>query len=150
MASINTYAFSSIVGSMVHPLVGPFPIGGGNVGLGSIEIEMLTERSKLETAADGNVMISSIKGNTARVRIEVQQTSPLHQYLLGWYNAVITEQSLQSSLNWASAVVTFVSIDQGITHLCQGVCVGKLPNQPYKAEGSNYVWDLMSGDTSSQ
>lgn len=150
--SVNaiTFAFSSLVGSMTHPLVGPFPIGGGNVGSDSIEIEMLTERSNMKTAADGAVMISSIKGNSGRIRIEVQQTSSLHLYLLGWYTAIITEQSLQSSLNWASAIITFFVTDLGITHVCLGVCPGKLPNQAYKANGENYVWDLMAGDISTQ
>ena len=138
----TTYSFKSLSGAFIHPLVGSYPIGGGNVGMGQLTIAMTTDRSSQDVAADGSVMISYIAGDNGTISIEVQQTSDLHSFLLGWFNAVKTAADLGNVSLWAAAAFSVRSNLDGASHTMTGLSPGKVPDKTYASQGGKITWSL--------
>jgi hypothetical protein len=138
----TTYSFKSLSGAFIHPLVGSFPIGGGNVGMGQITISMTIDRTTHDVAADGSVMVSYIAGDNGMVSIEVQQTSALHSFLLGWFNACKTAADLGDVIMWTAAAFSVRNILDGSTHAMSGISPGKVPDKVYASQGGKITWTL--------
>jgi hypothetical protein len=146
MPPVNTtYSFKDLTGVLTNPLLGgaPVPLVGGNIGNGQITIRMLTQRTELETAADGTVMPSYISGASAEVLIEMQQTSALHHALLDLYNLLVTAAEDGDVSGWASTVISLRTVLDGSGHFLSGVAFQKIPDKPYAAKGQNVTWTLM-------
>jgi len=147
----TTYAFKDLTGVLDAPsLGGPFQLAGGNIGVGTITIRMLTQRTEHEVAADGVVMPSYIAGNNAEITIEMQQTSQLHHILLGLYNAVSMEADAGDIGNWAGMTLAFRTILDGSSHVFGGVSFQKVPDKPYASKGGNVNWILMAASAINQ
>lgn len=143
----KTYSFKDLVGALVNAIFGVnFAITGGNVGLGNINISMTTERTTHETAADGTVMPSYIAGDAGSVTIEMQQTSQLHHALLSLYNQAVTAANADDVSGWAATVLSFRTLNDGSTHIMNGVSFSKIPDKPYAANGQNVTWHLMAAN----
>ena len=143
----TTYSFKDLVGVLTNLVFGvTIPIAGGNVGVGSITIVMATERTAHDTAADGVVMPSYVAGRSGTVTIECQQTSTLHHALLSLYNQVESAANNDDVSSWAAGNLSFRTILDGATHICQGVSFGKLGDKPYHAQGQRVQWPLMACD----
>lgn len=84
--ALSTYSFLDLSGSISHPTIGSYLFTGE--GVGDINISMSTDRSAHDVASDGSVMVSKIAGNNGTITITAQQTSPLHFWLLDWYNTL--------------------------------------------------------------
>jgi hypothetical protein len=143
---MTTYSFKDLTGAFVHPIVGTYILGGGNVGLGQITITMAQDRTAQDVAADGSVMVSYIPGDNGGCSIEVQQTSDLHSFLLDWFNACKTAADGGDITNWASAQLTFRSILDGSSHELSGVSPGKMPDKVYQQQGSKITWTLPAAN----
>lgn len=131
---------------LVSPLTGVLAVAGvAALGVESVELEMLQERSVLKVGMDGAVIISSIPGDQARITIRVWQTSILHQGLVAWYNALVAAQSLGDVTNWAASTITVTNLVNPIGHYLTGVCPLKLPTQVYHMEAETYQWTLLAG-----
>jgi hypothetical protein len=144
----TTYSFKDSSGAFTHPLAGAF-LFAGEIGMGQFTVAMATEKSLLDTAADGNIMISAIAGDSGHVAIECQQTSDIHEFLLGWYNLIKTALNNGDVINWATAALTIRNIVDGSTHICTGVCPSKIPDKVYAAQGQRISWQLMCADIQS-
>jgi Protein of unknown function (DUF3277) len=141
--ALTTYSFKDLTGAFVHPTVGSYVLGGGNVGLGSISISMTTDRSVHDLAADGSIMVSYIAGDNGTITIEAQQTSDLHHFLLTWFNQLTTRANLGDISNWASAVLSIRNLLDGSTHTATGISPGKVPDKSYQAQGQRVTWTLL-------
>ena len=142
-----TYSFKDLVGALTNSIFGvSFSLTGGNVGLGQITISMANERTVHQVAADGTVMPNYIPGNNGTVAIEVQQTSSLHHELLALYNLAVLAADGDDVSGWASTSLSFRTLLDGSTHLCDGVSFSKVPDKPYHAQGSNVTWSLMAAN----
>ena len=86
MANTTTYSFTDLAGSISHPTLGFYLFDG--TGVGSVTVSKANDRTAQDVAADGSVMVSKICGNNGSITIEMQQTSPLHKWLLVWFNAL--------------------------------------------------------------
>ena len=140
----STYSFKDVVGRLDNPALGTgFTIVGGNIGNGTITIRMLTDRTELETAADGTVMPSYIAGESGEITIEMQQTSALHHALLSLYNTLATAASDGDISNWAGTVLNLRTILDGSGHLATGVGFRKVTDKAYAAKGQNVTWSFM-------
>ncbi|UUZ85666.1 DUF3277 family protein [Paenibacillus sp. P26] len=95
----NTYSFGDTSTTILHPSYGQFVANG--YGLGSITVSMTNDRSVHDLSADGTVMVSKIKASNGTFTIQAQQTSSLHQWLLGLYNYLDQAPSDQ----WASITI---------------------------------------------
>ncbi len=139
---MTTYSFKDLTGAFVHPLVGSYILGGGNIGMGQITISMTTDRTMQDVASDGSVMVSYIAGDNGSVSIEVQQTSDLHNFLLTWFNACKTAADLGEVFTWAAAAMTIRNIIDGSVHTITGISPGKIPDKVYASQGGKITWML--------
>ena len=136
----TTYSFLDMVGSISHPLVGSYIFTGE--GAGSVSVAKSTERSTHDVAADGSIMISKIAGNNGTVTIEVQQTAPLHKWLLKWFQVLW----LLPTNQWATTTMLLRNSSTGGSHICQGVTPQKEADVPYQAQGGRVTWTLLCAD----
>lgn len=136
---METYSFLDCILNLAFPS-GAMSITGK--GIGDMTISMAQERSIMEAAADGNVMISKVAGNHGSISINVQQTSDAHKFLLAMYNALI----IAPPAVWAQGAGLLRSISDATTHTFSGLCFQKLPDKPYSKQGSLVTWVLLAGD----
>lgn len=141
----STYSFLDLAGAISHPF---FPLGVFQFtgeGVGSITVEMSSERSLHDVAADGSIMISKMAGNNGVITIECQQTSLVHKYLLNLFNYVWQADTNQ----WAMIAIALRNISDGTSHICTGVSFNKKGAKSYKREGQQVTWTLMAADIAS-
>lgn len=136
---METYSFLDTILNIAFPS-GAMSITGK--GVGNITVTMSQERSAIDRAADGNIMISKIAGNDGVLNISVQQTSDAHKFLLAMYNALIVAPP---SL-WAQGAGILRSISDNTTMSFAGLCFQKLPDKPYDMQGAKITWTLLAGD----
>lgn len=147
----TTYSFKDLVGVLDNPLLdSPLQLVGGNIGLGTITIRMLTQRAEMDTGADGVVMPSYVAGDSAEITIEVQQTSDLHHTLLNLYNLLKTAANNGDVSNTFGTVISLRTILDGAVHRLTGVFFQKIPDKPYAAKGQNVTWTLMAASAVNQ
>lgn len=144
----TTYSFKDTTGSFEHPDVGVFPFAG-QIGAGEFIVVMSTERSAHNVAADGAVVVSYVAGDNGALEIQVQQTSPLHAFLLSWFNTIKTAANNGNVLNWAGATVTLRNLVDGSEHKLKGVSPSKIPDKTYAAQAGMLIWRLMAADVQS-
>lgn len=140
MPQHTTYSFSDTVGSIQHPSVGVFIFDG--TGVGSVTVTKATDRTAHDIASDGSVMISKIPGNNGSITIECQQTSPIHKWLLKWFNALW----LLDTQEWATTTILLRNNVTGISHAAKGVSPQKEADIPYQAQGQRVTWTLMCAE----
>lgn len=138
----TTYSFKDLSGAITSPLAGGFNFTG-QIGSGKITIEMLTDHGGMDTAADGTVMPFFVAGRSARVTIEVQQTSTLHKWLLFWHNLHVTASSAGEISQWAGTAMLLRNVLDGTSHTLQGVTPTKVPPKSYAASPTPVVWELL-------
>lgn len=136
----TTYSFTDLVGSIHSDVVGDFIFTGN--GVGSVSVSKATERTSHDIAADGSVMISKIAGNNGTVTIETQQTSPLHLWLMKWFQAHWSAPTSQ----WAGTSMLLKNTSTGGSHVCSGVSPQKEADVPYQSQGQRVTWTLMCAD----
>lgn len=143
--AVQTYSLLDVIFTFTHPVAGSFT-ANGNQGVGRIVITYSNDRTVMALAGDGGVMGTAKPGRMGSISIEVQQTSALHGFLLGWFN-YLDAQMLQSDVStWFSAVVEVRSITTGRFHVLQGVAPQKITDQTYEGDGQNYTWSLPAAD----
>lgn len=139
------YSFKDLAGTFVHPLAGTFTFRGQQ-GLGQITITNSTDRSAQDVSADGAVMVSYIAGDNGTAALEMQQTSPLHKFMLAWYNLCKTAADNGDISAWASAEMHLRTIVGGQVFNLIGISPSKAPDQPFAAQGQKITWSLMVAD----
>ena len=140
MPPITTYSFQDLSGALAHPLLGAYAFTGE--GTGSVQIEMASEVSARDRAADGSIMVSKILGHDGSITITCQQTSPLHKFLMGLYNLLYHGESSM----WAQMAGTLRNVATGTSHLLTGMSFMKAAGTPYQAQGQNVSWVFSCAD----
>ena len=138
--TITTYSFQDLSGALAHPSVGAYTFNGE--GTGSVRVEMSGENSAHEVASDGSVMVSKIIRMNGTMTLTVQQTSPLHKWLLALYNLLYHGDSVL----WAQAAATLRNIVAGTGHIATGISFQRMAGTPYEAQGQNITWVFMCAD----
>jgi hypothetical protein len=136
----STYSFSDLAGVISHPTAGSFVFTGQ--GAGEVHVNMVTERSTHDVAADGSIMVSKISGNNGSITINVQQTSDLHLWLLRSFNLLWFSDANM----WAVMGIKLRNVRTGTSHLATGVSFQRIPDLPYQAQGQRVSWVLMAAD----
>lgn len=134
------YSFADVSMIISHAAVGQSVANGE--GIGNINTAMATDRTIHETAADGSVMVSKIKGRSGSHTLAIQQTSDLNGWLLRLYNYLETAPANE----WAgiSIIIRAPNMQDLITS--NGVSFQKLPDKPYQAQGQQITWNFMAAD----
>ncbi len=144
MAQGATYSFKALTGILINPNFGvTIPLTGGNIGAGEFIVSMTTDRSAQDVAADGTVMVSYIAGANGKLSIKVQESSILHQALLGLMNLATQAADNDDPTGWAATTISFRMLTDGSQHLLQGCSFTKIPDKPYAAAGQEITWELM-------
>lgn len=136
----TTYSFDDVTMTISHPNFGQFVARGA--GIGSITTTMTTDRTVHDVSADGQVMVSKIRGRNGTHAIAVQQTSELNKWLLKLYNYL--EQA--AAQHWAGITIIIRSPAMKELITSTGVSFQKLPDKPYQAQGQQVTWQLMAAD----
>lgn len=138
--SFSTYSFDNVTANL--NFAGVIPIEVTGKGAGSIDINMATEKTAHDVAADGAVMISKIPGNNGTISISIQQSSPTHKLLLLWYNYLLAASATQ----WASNSITIRDNVTGVSIIATGVSPQKRADKSYQAQGQRVNWNFMAAD----
>ena len=146
----TTYSFKDLVGTLTNPLIDTLQIVGGNIGVGTITIRMLTERSAMETAADGVVMPSYIPGESAEVTVEMLQTSELHHAFLALFNLLASAANGGDVSNVFASVLSFRTLLDGSGHLIRGTFFDRIADKPYAAKGQMVTWKFIAANAVNQ
>ena len=139
---MNTYSFLDCILTLAFPTETMTITGKG---IGSLTIGMAQERSAIEVAADGAVMISKIAGNNGNISLNILQTSEGHKFLLAMYNALI----IAPPALWAQAAGLMRCLSDGTSHTFTGICFSKLGDKGYGKQGAMVTWNLLVGDIQS-
>jgi hypothetical protein len=142
--NVTVYSFADLVFSMSTPVNGNTFTGSGQEGIRQITVGMTTTRTAHDKAADGAIMVSAIPGNNGTVSIEMQQTSPFHDFLLQWFNDLDTAMQNKDVSNWATASIGVRNIVDGTAHNAIGVSPTKIPDKQYSEQGATVTWELMA------
>lgn len=140
---MNTYSFQDVNLNISHPLAGQYVANAE--GTGSIVFAMTAERTVHDVAADGEVMVSKIKAKNGTVAISIQQTSPLHKWLLKLFNRLSSDAT--HSQDWAAIKIVLRSTNMGELITSTGVAFQKQPDRVYKAQGEQVTWMFMAAET---
>ena len=141
------YSWAEVYGSFFHPLAGSFTIGG-QIGMGSIEFEMMTERNTMQTTADGYVLTNTMLGLSGKVTLSCLQGSSLDQYLMGWANDV--DAAIVGGDSTVAFAGTFrvTDISTQNKHTGLGVSISKQPPRSYQATAQLRPWVLYVAELS--
>jgi hypothetical protein len=121
----------------------------GKEGKGTVTVSMATEKTTHDLAADGGVMVSYVLGDNGGASMEMQQTSDLHAFLLGAYNALKTTADAGDPGEWASGALSIRSLVDGAWHSLSGVSFSKIPDKAYASQGGKVTWALMAAQVQS-
>ena len=145
----GVYSFGDVVIAFASPLVNPMSFSGP-LGTPRIVVAMTTVRTTHDIAADGAVMVSSIKGDNGHVTIETQQTSVIHQFFTEFMNQLIAAQGNNDVTNWATATLSIRSVTTNTGHVLTGLSPTKQPDTPYAAQGEHTTWEFMAANVANQ
>jgi hypothetical protein len=113
-------------------------------GVGSITISNDGERSTKQLAADGAVLISKIRDRTGTLTLDFLQSSPLHNQLMRWFNALEDAPAAE----WAKMNGLLRSRATDENTKLTGICFVRIANKAYAAQGQNVQWQLLVADVS--
>ena len=139
---MNGYSFQDVNLNISHPLAGQYIANGE--GTGSITFAMTQERTTHDVAADGSVMVSKIKAKNGTAALAIQQTSPLHKWLLKLFN--LLQSDATSPQDWANMKIVLRSVNMGELITGTGVSFQKQPDRAFKAQGEQVTWTFMCAD----
>ena len=139
---MNTYSFQDVNITISHPLAGQYIASGE--GTGSIGFNMTNDRTVHDVAADGSVMVSKIEARNGSVPISIQQTSPMHKWLLKLFNLLSAKST--SPKDWANIKIVMRAPNMGDLITATGVSFQKQPDRAFKAQGEQVTWNLMAAD----
>lgn len=143
MSVVGTvYSFKALNGAMTNAAIGVTIPFGGQIGTGQVVVANTTDHTTHEIAADGVVMPSFVAGDSGTVTIECQQTSIIHQLLLGWLNILKTSAMLGNLSNWANTSMLLVETTTGQSHVITGISPNKAADKTYAAQGGHVTWTL--------
>jgi hypothetical protein len=144
----TTYSFKDLSGAMSSSLAPPFAFAG-QLGVGKITVEYVTEHGLMETAADGTVLPVFVAGRAGRITIDVQQTSKFHHYLILWHNLHVTKCTQGDISEWANSAILMRNTLDGSSHEAQGVIPTKIPDKAYAASPTMITWTLLCANLNS-
>lgn len=110
--------------------------------MGTIGINMTGDRTAMDVASDGTVVVSKIKDRRATAAVQLQQTSEANRTLLKWFNYL----EGASEHEWARMSGIFNSPSTSEQHVMTGIAFQKLPDRGYTAQAGQQGWNFMIAD----
>ena len=143
--AITTYSFSD--SSFVISPVGQAAYTVNGTGVGRVSIAYTNPNSSHNNAADGSVAVTKIKADNGTVSFSVQQSSPLHAYLMGVFNVL----NAGPSNLWAGTTITVDSLlNIADNHTLKGCSFEKRAGRGYEQQAKDVVWTFLFAEGHSQ
>ena len=139
---VYTYSFKDLVGVLNFPGFPPF-ILAGELGADRLTVRMRTERAAQAVASDGAVMQTYIAGSNGELELELQETSPLHSYLINVMNTLTGQADGGNVSNFVAGTAQFTAVYNGLIFLCYGISPTKIADIPFAKDGANVTWALL-------
>lgn len=118
-----TYSFAYINFIINCPSYGQKSVNG--LAIGDAAVTMQDNLTETDLANDGTVMPSRIESKRGNITLQIQQTSSLNNWLLGWVNKLKNS----SPSVWASTYITIKeNFSNGRAVTAKGVCPLKFPD----------------------
>lgn len=165
--SFAVYSFKNVIGEIATKLSGNFALNSSSntsIGLGSITVSMANDLTIQDISVDGGIIIWPVATYNGSIALTMQQTSPLHSFLLQWCSdlktalgslGVVNSASgsytqTNGALNWASTSIILNSVTSGMPlHILTGVSPQKVADKSYAAQGADVTWNLLAGNIES-
>jgi len=128
---------------MNHPVFGAYSFAGTD-GIGEIGVSMTADRSSHEVSVDGSIFLMKIPGNHGTVSISCHQTSPLHKWLVKWFNYLTASDT--TDLQWGRTTMLLKNTADATSHTISGISPLKIPDKSYQAQGQYVAWTLLAAN----
>jgi len=138
----KVYSFPETQLNISHDSVGSTNFDG--LGVDSVQVNMSGDRATNEVAADGGVMINKIIDRRGTIAITLQQTSPVHAFLMRLFNYLNSQVTPTSDFALTKVYINNPQLGDIIN--ATGVAFQKLPDKPYQAQGQKITWNLLAAD----
>jgi len=134
----TTYSATDVSFIISHKLLGKKQTAGE--GWGSISVAMDDDHTNIAVGADGASMISKINSNKGTITLEVQQTSPLNNWLVNAYNKL----NKAATNRWAEIEIDIKELfDNGIKITATKGAFKKLADHKNGTNGDSKTWTFV-------
>jgi hypothetical protein len=138
----TTYSFADVTCVVSHDLVGQKSATGE--GIGKITVSYLDNLTESDLGADGAVMVTKVESSRAKITLEVQQTSSINKFLIGYANTVRNA----ASSYWAKGAIAIKeNFDNGIKISASYCSLVKRPDHSNAQQGDHVTWEFLSTHT---
>jgi hypothetical protein len=143
----TVYGFNDLSGAIAHPdsAIGSYPFIGK--GIGEVAVIMSQEQTLHDIGTNGVVVVSRALVHNGMLRIQCQQTSDMHKWLL--YAYMIITMNVDQPKYWAQMAATLRNISDGTGHTVSGISFQKIPDKVYATQGQMVTWNLMAAEIDS-
>lgn len=136
----KVYSFQEVSVTLSHPSLGV--LSTNSAGVGTIRVDMATDRTDKQVGADGVVVLSKIRDRSGGCSLSIFNTSELHKSLKKWFNYL--EQADASE--WGGISVSVSSRSTSESFKCTGTAFTMLPSGEFDATAKQVTWDFISAD----
>jgi len=136
-----TYSFSDLDIVFSSPAMGSISCNGE--GIGDITFSRSNDMSAHDVGADGRVMTSKIVAKNGTVTLNIQQTSPLANWLVRYVNYVENA----SSSAFTGLTITASSRVMARQHTAFGCSPQKMPDAAYAQQGARRAFAFLAETT---
>jgi len=143
-AQLVTYSMLDTAGTIATPFSSIDISGLAQRGVVRMELEMSVDQSTIKVAADGAVVPSVKPGDNAVLRMEMFQTSSLHNELLAWYNQIRAARDQGDVSQWFGGSFLIAGTVSGLSHYGTGCAPMKVPDYHYQEEAETVTWSIVA------
>jgi hypothetical protein len=133
-----TWAFQDVVATLNGP-GGVITLGqGAGVATEGMTVSYTEEKDTVVTGADGSIQHSLRAGQTGRISVRLQRTSPTNRLLSQLYNF-----QRQFSPNWGQNTIAVSNVATGDQQVGAFMAFVKHPDIQYATEGGMVEWEFV-------
>lgn len=136
----DAYSFEECIMTLKHSRLGVLTITG--TGIGSVAVNMSSDRTVMDVAADGVVMTSKIRDRRGAFAVQIQQVSEANEKLLRWYN----DLESAPAKDWDKITIVLTAPNTGEVYTGTRCAFQKLPDRANGAQGQMNTWNLLAAD----
>ena len=135
----NVYSLSDCRAVLAHP-----DVGAANLhlcGHGKITISSAGDLTSHTMTADGYVVVNKLKSTNGTITIEIPQDGQLDEFFRHW---IRWQKNSQNPSRVALGTLTIQDVTGGLTVVCTGVTLQKMPDRVFDRTATNLVVTLLA------
>ena len=141
----NVYSLPDVKSVLYHP-----DVGTANLhlcGIGKIVVSAAGDLTSHTTTADGYVVVNRLKSTSGTVTIEVPQNSVGDWFLRRWAR---WQKNSKDPSRIALGTLTIRDSAGGVSIVCTGVTLQKVPDRVFDRTATNLVYTLLAATITEQ